>query len=85
MSQDRNTQPEFGSGGPKASLDLVRKMLKRGELRAPRESDEAEAMAVMDRLPCGDHEECGGRYLYVPIGDGQCAVRRQPQIGAGRG
>lgn len=86
MSQDRNIAPDSAFGREaRASTSMVREMLKRRELRVPREPDEAEAVAVMDRLGCGDHAGCGGRYLYVPIGDGQCAVRLQPQISAGRG
>lgn len=78
MSGDAFRVQERSTGrAPRASTDLVRKMLKRGELRPPVRPDEAKALAVMDRLSCGlSVHECGGRYLYEPIGDGQCSVRR---------
>lgn len=54
-------------------------MLKRGDLREPKRPDEARGLAVMDRLDCGNAgHDCGGRYLYEVIGDGQCSIRRLP-------
>lgn len=79
LSGDASIQPEASVGGPRASTDLVRKMLRRGELRDPKRPDEAKGLAVMDRLDCGSvGHDCGGRYLYEVIGDGQCSIRRLP-------
>lgn len=82
MSQDRDLAPEAHFGHePRCAVDNVKEMLKRREVRRPRAArdDERLALAVRDRIGCGQHVECGGRWLYVRISIDECAVRWLPE------